>query len=378
MNYLARILAGLLLTFLFQNCQGQTTSVISTELSEKINNSVITDALKETVLSYPNNTQLAIGLINGDTTTYLGIQRVNDTLKLIDNKSNIFEIGSISKVFTSILLSNMVAENKLKLSDTLGSQFNFPLKEGSSIQLQQLANHTGGFARMPSNATAIMMQNPNDPFIDYTTELMEEHLKDGVQLVNEIGKTSAYSNFGMGILGYVLTKESGKTYEALLQENILKPLQMNNSTTLLKNVPKNSLVKGLDGDGKEAGNWNFTDAFVGAGGIKSSIIDLEKFVHKNLENDLVYNLPQQKTFTINEQMSIGLGWHLINKKEKSILWHNGGTAGYLSSLAINKQNKKSVIVLSNVSAFNPQGRNIDKLCFSLLQILGSTTNLVQR
>jgi len=144
---------------------------------------------------------------------------------------------------------------------------------------------------------------------------------------------------------------------------------MNSSTTLLKNVPKSSLIKGLDAEGNEVGNWSFTDAFVGAGGIKSSVIDLEKFVHKNMEESIIYNLPQQETFLINKQMSIGLGWHIIKKDTRNILWHNGGTAGYLSSLSIDKKNNKSVIILSNVSAYNPKGRNIDKLCFSLLKTL---------
>jgi len=369
MNILARILLGLFLTFIIKNSYSQSTAVITTEFLEKINNPEIITVLKETILSYPNNTQLAIGLINENTTTYLGIQRVNDTLKLVENKTNVFEIGSISKVFTSILLSNMVVNNKLKLSDTLGSQFNFSLNNGSRIQLQQLANHTGGFSRMPSNAISIMMQNPNDPFIDYTTELLEEHLKSNVQLVNEIGKTSAYSNFGMGILGYILTKKSGETYEQLLQDNILKPLQMDSSTTILENVSKNSLVKGLNTEGNEVANWNFTEAFVGAGGIKSSVIDLEKFVHKNFENNEIYNLPQQETCVINDTMSIGLGWHIIKKETSDILWHNGGTAGYLSSFGIDKKSKKSVIILSNVSAYNTKGRNIDKLCFSLLKTL---------
>jgi CubicO group peptidase (beta-lactamase class C family) len=208
-----------------------------------------------------------------------------------------------------------------------------------------------------------------NPYKEYTVAMLQDYLKSEIALENKPGKVSAYSNLGVGLLGYILTEKTKKSYEDLLQEQILKPLEMNNTTTLLSKVDASKLVKGLKADGTENSNWDFTDALVGAGGMKSNVVDMGKFIRKNFKEDAVYNLPQQSTIKVNGMVQVGLGWHIITKEGRTVLFHNGGTGGYSSCMIIDKENKKAVMLLSNVSAFSPQNPKIDNLCFSLISLL---------
>lgn len=341
-------------------------SQVKSNLSKSITNKKIDSIFEKNLAKFPNNTQISIAILNGDKTEYIGVLRENDTLKVTNNKSKVFEIGSLTKVFNSVLFSSLIIENKVSLEETLKENFEFKLKNGNEITLQQLANHTSGLSRLPSNMMPVLMANPTNPYKNYTTELLEEDLKKNIVLETKPGSKYAYSNYGAGLLGYILTKKTNKNYEMLLQEYIFSPLKMSNSSSDLLKMDRNLLVKGLDATGNEVSNWDFTDAQVGAGGIKSTILDLELFTRKNFENNNIYNLPQQPTFSINENSKIGLGWHITVKENKNILWHNGATAGYRSCMAIDKERKKAIIILSNVSAFHSNSGNIDTICFNLL------------
>ena len=133
---------------------------------------------------------------------------------------------------------------------------------------------------------------------------------------------------------------------------------------------KNELVKSFDENGNELENWDFGVLF-GAGGILSTVSDLSKFVlaHFSPSNkDLA--LTRKETFSINGNMKIGLGLHIVTlDKNQEVYWHNGGTGGYSSSLAFDTKKKNGVIILSNLSAFSPYNKNIDQLCFELIKQL---------
>ncbi|MGN6508659.1 MAG: serine hydrolase, partial [Chitinophaga sp.] len=127
------------------------------------------------------------------------------------------------------------------------------------------------------------------------------------------------------------------------------------------------LVKGQNPGGEVTANWDF-DVLFAAGGILSTTADLVKFASAqfNPENTELA-LTRKPTFKVNENMEIGLGWHLLKSTSgKDLVWHNGGTGGYSSSIAINTNDKTAVIILSNVSAFHPERANIDELCFELM------------
>jgi len=144
---------------------------------------------------------------------------------------------------------------------------------------------------------------------------------------------------------------------------------MLNSTTSVNKI-NSTLIKGLDNKGNKVSNWEFS-VLVGAGGILSTVEDLSKFAITQFNNsNKELELTRQKTFEINDNMDIGLGWHILKSQSENLwYWHNGGTGGYSSSMVIDTKTKNGIIILSNVSGFSPNMGNIDKLCFELMKTL---------
>ncbi|WP_232771706.1 serine hydrolase [Tenacibaculum sp. Bg11-29] len=217
-----------------------------------------------------------------------------NTLKVTNNSDNIFEIRSITKIFTSICLSKLITTNEAILTETLSSQFYFSIPTGGDITLLQLANHTSGLPVVPTNVGEIKGYNASDPYATYTLDNLKSYLQNDLVLSSESGLEYLYSNLGTGMLGYILAQKRQKTYEQLLHNIIFKPLNMDNSTTLLENIDSDKLIEGRDKGGNIVPYWNLDEVASGVGSIKSSVKDLEKFVRKNFENDIVYNLSTEK------------------------------------------------------------------------------------
>ncbi|MBP2831698.1 beta-lactamase family protein [Aquimarina sp. U1-2] len=344
-------LIALLSAFFLSSCTKDDDAIANAStLKDEIENPEFVKILENTISDLPENGQIAIAVIDKESTEYIGISNQNKILKRTNNEDNIFEIGSITKVFTSICLSKLIAANQASLTETLQDQFDFPLKEGGEINLKQLANHTSGLPRLPNNVDEIIDFDIKDPYSNYTVDNMKSYLQNHVVL-NDINSIPfEYSNTGVGVLGYLLSQKMGLTYEDMLQDLIFEPLQMTNSTTQLSNVNSSKLVKGVNENNAEVSNWNFTDVFAGTGSIKSSVKEMEKFVRKNFEDDVAYNLPQQSTFDLGEGTSIGLGWFILEDEGFKALFHNGATGGYNSYLVMDKSNQRAVVIMINVSS----------------------------
>jgi len=322
-----------------------------------------TDLVNKYFNDFPNNSEVSIGFIKNGTVQFYGAKRISDTLSVVDNHNSIFGIGSISKVFTATLLANMIVNNQLNLNDNISKDLDFPFNE--NISWLHLANHTSGFPRLPSNLNLLTMDIEN-PYKDYGEKELKEYLTGKIKLLHQPGKKYAYSNLGAGLLSYLLSQKYNSTYEQLLNDCIFLKLKMNNSTTKLENI-KSNLTTGQDAFGKTTPNWDF-DALQGAGAILSTVEDLSKFAIAQFDNaNEAFNLTRKRTFSINDNLEIGLGWHIL-KKENNIdwYWHNGATGGYTASMAIDPLAKNGVIILSNVSAFHTKMGNIDELCFGLM------------
>ncbi len=312
------------------------------------------------VAVFPENTQLAIATIENGEVDYYGVLRRNDTLVSIANQDSIFEIGSVTKVFAGTLLANCVLKGTIRLDDTVNDWFDFPFKNNQPIRFVSLANHSSGMPRLPSNLAA---GTPN-PYVNYDTAQLNAYLKNDLLLSEN--KAYAYSNLGTGLLGYALWRVTGQPPQALMESEIFSPLRMHHSFTNRQDVKK-GLVKGLNPAGQPAPGWDF-DVLFAAGGALSSVADLSRFVaaHFDTEHE-VLRLTRTSTLRVNDKLQVGLGWHIVQTGKGDVYWHNGGTAGYTSSVAFDPSRKSGVIILSNVSAFHPAGSNIDELCFELLK-----------
>ena len=317
---------------------------------------------------FPNNTQIAIAMIDEGEVYFYGVKRVNDSLRSVQNEQSVFEIGSISKVFTSTLLANSVIDQQLALDDPINKFAKTEIKSKQEISFKSLANHTSGLPRLPSNLN-LFLADPQNPYKDYDAELLESYLKEDIVLAQDPGEKYAYSNLGAGLIGYLLSKKEGMTYAELLQAKIFSKYEMS-SSTLDRSQVEQKLIKGLNQEGEEVSNWDF-DVLAGAGGILSSVSDLSKFAIAQFDDsNTELALTRKKTFTVNKNMDMGLGWHIIKTKSGDELhWHNGGTGGYTSSIAIDVEKNRAIIILSNVSAFNKAMGNIDQLCFELMESL---------
>lgn len=336
---------------------GQTETIISKNEA---------NILFEKTKDFPENTEFSIAFIKNEQVSYYGFKRKNDTIEYTENSKKVFEIGSITKVFTSTLLANFVLAKKIELNAPIQNYFNFPLKS-NQIKVIQLANHTSGLPRLPSNLNLNEVDQSN-PYCEYSEDKLKEYLTNRLELDSLSGSNYEYSNLGSGILGYLLEIKAGSDYESLLQRYVASKYGMNNTTTNIKNVQEN-LIIGRDSIGNETSHWNL-NSLIGAGGILSSVQDLAKFTiaQFNTENKEL-ELTRKSTFEIPKyRMEVGLAWNIIKPKPE-LTWymHNGGTGGYSSILAMDTENKMGVVILSNVSSFHNKARNIDQLCLGLMQ-----------
>ncbi len=312
---------------------------------------------------FPNNTQAAIALINNGKISYFGLKRVENALISVENRLSVFEIGSITKVFTSTLLADFAVEKKLEVNEPINDYLDFELNENQTVNFLSLANHSSGLPRLPSNLN-LLLANPKNPYSDYDKDELESYLAEKMEISNEQKGKYAYSNLGAGLLAYVLAEIEDTSFEELLQQRIFDKYDMLNSTTE-KGEVDGEIVPGLDPEGNVTSNWEFA-SLKGAGAILSTIEDLANFGLAQFSiNDKVLQMTQKSTLNMNENMDIGLGWHLL--KNKNYLWHNGSTGGYSSSMLLDTTNKNGLIILSNVSAYHPKMTQIDALNYILMQ-----------
>ena len=327
-----------------------------------------TGIIAGTLSNFPDNSQVAVALIHGGETYFYGLQRQDDTLKKVHNAQSIFEIGSLTKVFTTHLLVNALNDGLIPNLEVRINEFGAPvIPEAPTLTFRQLANHTSG---LPGELSGnILNTDPANPYKKWDHHKLTAFL-DGVKPEAEPGTKYIYSNIGMAVLANTICTLHQQSYERLLQEEIFKPIGMSSSTTI-RNLTRDRLVSGNNWKGKPTANWDL-GALEGAGAILSTAEDLATYLKWNFAAlDKQLKPMTESTFTINNDLDIALGWHIVKgKTSKPFLWHNGGTGGYKSSVAINPQTKTAVVILSNIGATNnPKRGLIDNLCFDLMKSL---------
>jgi CubicO group peptidase (beta-lactamase class C family) len=330
-------------------------------------------AVYERVQHYPNGTQLSICITNGTSEKYIGIERRNDALVYIDNSDKVFEIGSITKTFTGTMLAKLVYDGRVNLDEPIKNLLPIPLNQrslnGQEMTLVALANHTSGLPFEPSN-----VKNDEDhpfdrfsPYRYYTTKRLYDFLSHQMTLQSTPGEKRTYSNLGFGLLGHILSLIAGKPYEELLTEIICTPLGMQQTFITLNVERQQQMVEGRDPKGRllpyGGGDCN---ALTGAGGIKSSVRDLVKYLKANLNDTTYFYLAQKSTKEYNEHFTGGLGWATYSERGKHHVGAFGATGGYTSGIIFERDSHVGVIVLTNVSAYlASKGNSTEDLCRAL-------------
>ena len=268
--------------------------------------------------------------------------------------NTVFEIGSVTKVFTSLLLADMVNRGEVTLTDPVSKflppNVKMPERGGKKITLVDLATHTSGLPRLPSNFNP---KDPANPYADYTVTQLYEFLAT-VQLTRDIGSKYEYSNLGGGLLGHALARRAGTDYETLVRTRILQPLAMKSTAITLSKAMKDRLAIGHDAALQPVSNWDLP-TLAGAGALRSTANDLLTFVGANLglqtsplASSMASMLATRRPTSV-PGLDIALGWHISTRNEHEIIWHNGGTGGYRTWIGFDPKSRTGIVVLSNTS-----------------------------
>jgi D-alanyl-D-alanine-carboxypeptidase/D-alanyl-D-alanine-endopeptidase len=326
------------------------------------------------------NAELVIAVYQHGKVSFQGFGKVSDANQNTPDENTIFEIGSVTKIFTATLLAEMVDDGTVKLDDPISlylpAGVTSPKKNGHEITLENLATHTSGLPRLPDNLLP-NAKDPQNPYADYTTQKLYDSLAT-VRLASEPGSKSVYSNYGFGLLGKILALKVGKPYEELIEENICAPLELKDTTISLSAEQKARLAPGHSPDGSVVPNWDF-DALAGCGAMRSDAADLIKLVRANLsESDSRVSRALNETHENHFQTmsgGIGLGWQISRTVEgQSLLWHNGGTGGYVSFVGFDKENEIGVVILSSYGDAFVGDTSVDKMGMKILRT-GSKASL---
>jgi D-alanyl-D-alanine-carboxypeptidase/D-alanyl-D-alanine-endopeptidase len=237
--------------------------VTAPELQSVLDRDLV-EALKSGELAPATGAGVSIGVIEH------GVQRIFSygTAK----PDSIFEIGSITKTFTGLILSQMVEQGKVKFDEPVREML--PLETvakpvGSEITLLDLATQHSGLPRMPDNFAPV---NPANPYADYHAANLYAFLaKQGV--AKPAQTEFLYSNVGFGLLGQALAVRAGTTYPDLLKAQIVDPLGLQDTAIALSPAQKARFIMGHNGDHQPASPWDL-DAFAGAGAIRSTAGDM--------------------------------------------------------------------------------------------------------
>jgi serine-type D-Ala-D-Ala carboxypeptidase/endopeptidase len=373
-----------------------TTSFPKPSLQKKIEEQKIfkiTDKLKETIQSLVDNNNktnaaIVIGLVDPNGTQFYGYGNMSNANHITVNKDTIFAIGSITKVFTTILLADMVNRGLVNLDDPiekyLPTSIKVPTFNGQKITLENLATHTSGLSEFPSSHCVSNFNGTDDDdedsiqarlfFIEcdknYTFDQLYQDLSN-TTLIREPGLKFEYSTFGISLLGHILALKSGMSYDRLVEERILNVLGMNSTSIVLSDAQKSRLAIGHL-NGQELPFWNASRPIVPAGGLHSSVADMLKFASANLglidtrinnamkeSHIIIHDSSLGKAFSNNYTAYVSLGWLIATDFGTQIVEHNGETAdGYNSFIGLNTSKEKGIVIIASASSIDIDVANI--------------------
>ncbi|MBC8166659.1 MAG: serine hydrolase [Bryobacteraceae bacterium] len=270
--------------------------------------------------------------------------------KAIDGDT-LFEIGSITKVFTAQILAEAVAHGVVKLDDPvaklLPSSVKMPGRGGRAITLLDLTTHRSGLPRLPGNLTSTDLSNP---YAAYTVAQLYEFLT-GHTLRRDPGAEFEYSNLGVGLLGHALALQAEMDYESLVRAKVLGPLGMKSTAITLTPALKARMSQGHNAKLEPVPNWDLP-ALAGAGALRSSANDMLNFVaaHAGLGKSVPDPVMASMLATRRPAIGgaeIGLGWMIAKSGSAEIVSHGGGTGGFQSFVGFDPKARVGVVVLSN-------------------------------
>jgi serine-type D-Ala-D-Ala carboxypeptidase/endopeptidase len=307
---------------------------------------------------------VAIGLIDGDGTAFTGFGMSRPS-GATPEASTSFQIGSVTKVITALLLADAVVRGEVALEQPLASAFpdTATHPSGPPIRLVDLATHTSGLPRLPPGLVRQSRGQRDDPYASFTIERLEQALAQPPK--RPPGGKPRYSNYGAGALGEALAGLTGHPYAELVQERIVVPFELQN-TAVEADAGGGHVAVGHTRRGRVTGDWHLA-ALAGAGALRSSVADLLVLLRAHLDPDATplgpaIRLAMEPRARISRPLAVGLGWHILDRKGGARWWwHNGGTGGFCSFVGLDPAIGRAVAVLANDT------RSVDRIGQLLLE-----------
>jgi CubicO group peptidase (beta-lactamase class C family) len=263
----------------------------------------------------------------------------------------VFEAGSITKVFTALLLADMVLRREVALADPVASLLPAGTKipeRGKPISLLDLATYSSGLPRMPENFKPADLSNP---FADYGPDRLLAFLASH-ELKHEPGTHYEYANLGFALLGHALAQRAGKPYEALVVERVCAPLGLGDTRITLTPAMMARRAQGHDFNLFPTPDWEF-DAFAGAGALHSTANDLASFVEAAMGQR---SSPLREAFALllsvrrpafKPTPDVAMGWFVSSGRIDEMVWKDGGTGGTCAFVGYSQKGRRGAVLLSN-------------------------------
>ena len=296
---------------------------------------------------------IVVGLVDEHGSSVVSCGKLDNGTDQEVNGDTVFEIGSITKTFTTLLLQDMIERGEMKLKDPLAKYLptsaKAPTRKGKQITLLHLATHTSGLPRDPDNVEPKRAEYPCD---DYTLEKLYAFLS-GYTLTRDPGAEFEYSSAGMRLLGQVIARKAGTDYESLLVDRICRPLQMDSTRITLTPELKARFAVGHSPLGYAVPSCDHGPQ-APAGALRSTANDMLKYLSANLGLTPSRLTPvMEKTHKIHFrrvmlETDIGLAWVITRDPQGTeIVWHNGALDGCVAFAGFDKARRRGVVVMCN-------------------------------
>ncbi len=261
-----------------------------------------------------------------------------------------FEIGSVSKTMTATLLADLIRQGKGTLEDPLAAWLPagtpVPDYRGQPILLRHVVTHTSGLPPLPSRMAPVNME---DPYAGLDAAALLASLAD-VELAAAPGSQFEYSNYASMLLSYAVAARAGSDLESLLQQRLFQPLGMTRAH--INRVPQGVRAgQGHAPNRRAVPTWHFATDLAGVGGVRATLDDIVRYVQGNLgQIDAAISPALAMTHVqVSEQPAMGMNWMRVPVKGRTVLMHEGGTGGFSSFVAVDIEQQRGVVVLSDTT-----------------------------
>ena len=308
--------------------------------------------LHDTDISLDDTPGFIIGIADQDSTYFVefGAKTKGENDKL--GVKDIFEVGSVTKVFTSSLVSVLVQNGIMNYEDKINDYLALPLQNPrmDDVSILNLLQHTSGLPVRPYRF-GTKEKDAQNPYAFYEkSDILDFYTTFVPKNIGEFN----YSHTNYGLLEIILEKATGKAYDLLVEEYLINPMELDNSFVFFKERKEDVVTPGYDRAGRLVDPWSFA-SFGGSEGLRTSTEDLMKFMKINLglidhpyTSLFEQNHSKEVDTNFNESIKCGRGWQIIDQRKRyDIITHTGKTNGHSAFMAFVKETGTGVVILSN-------------------------------